>query len=48
MLEGALFSDDTVHMALQYSTQWDSLAHVGALFDRCPSAKDMLEAITSG
>lgn len=23
-------------------------AHVGALFDRCPSAKDLLEAITSG
>jgi len=22
--------------------------HVGALFDRCPSAKDLLEAITSG
>ncbi|MGH3646198.1 MAG: depupylase/deamidase Dop [Micromonosporaceae bacterium] len=23
-------------------------AHVGALFDRCPSAKDLLEALTSG
>jgi len=23
-------------------------AHVGALFDRCPSAKDLLEAITNG
>jgi len=23
-------------------------AHVGALFDRCVSAKDLLEAITSG
>jgi proteasome accessory factor A len=23
-------------------------AHVGALFDRCPSAKDLLEAITTG
>ena len=22
--------------------------HVGALFDRCPSAKDLLEAITAG
>ena len=22
--------------------------HVGALFDRCPSAKDLLEVITSG
>jgi kynurenine formamidase len=26
-------SDDAVLMALQYSTQWDSFAHVGALFD---------------
>lgn len=26
-------SDDHVVMSLQYSTQWDSLAHVGALFD---------------
>jgi len=26
-------SDDQVLMSLQYSTQWDSLAHVGALFD---------------
>jgi kynurenine formamidase len=25
--------DDQVLMSLQYSTQWDSLAHVGALFD---------------
>lgn len=25
--------DDRVDMALQYSTQWDSLAHIGALFD---------------
>lgn len=25
--------DDAVLMALQYSTQWDSFAHVGALFD---------------
>jgi kynurenine formamidase len=25
--------DDQVLMCLQYSTQWDSLAHVGALFD---------------
>ena len=25
--------DDTVHMALQYSTQWDSLAHMGQWFD---------------
>jgi len=28
-----LISDDAVLMALQYSTQWDSFAHVGALFD---------------
>jgi len=26
-------SDDWVAMCLQYSTQWDSLAHAGALFD---------------
>jgi kynurenine formamidase len=26
-------SDDQVLMCLQYSTQWDALAHVGALFD---------------
>ena len=25
--------DDVVEMTLQYSTQWDSLAHVGQLFD---------------
>ncbi|HVL59088.1 MAG TPA: cyclase family protein [Burkholderiaceae bacterium] len=25
--------DDAVLMALQYSTQWDSFAHIGALFD---------------
>ena len=28
-----MLSDDIVEMSLQYSTQWDSLAHVGALFD---------------
>lgn len=28
-----IVSDDQVLMSLQYSTQWDSLAHVGALFD---------------
>lgn len=28
-----VISDDQVHISLQYSTQWDSLAHVGALFD---------------
>ena len=28
-----LVSDDVVVMTLQYSTQWDSLAHVGGLFD---------------
>ena len=26
-------SDDAVILHLQYSTQWDSLAHVGSLFD---------------
>ena len=25
--------DDTVLLTLQYSTQWDSLAHVGQMFD---------------
>lgn len=28
-----VISDDQVLMCLQYSTQWDALAHVGALFD---------------
>lgn len=28
-----VFNDDVVLMHLQYSTQWDSLAHVGRLFD---------------
>jgi kynurenine formamidase len=28
-----VWADDVVTMALQYSTQWDSLAHVGAEFD---------------
>lgn len=28
-----VFSDDQVQMFNQYSTHWDSLAHVGALFD---------------
>lgn len=28
-----VISDDQVTLSLQYSTQWDSLAHVGALFD---------------
>src|SRR5881392_2384413 len=27
-----VISDDQVLLSLQYSTQWDSLAHVGALF----------------
>ena len=27
------FCDDKVEMCLQFSTQWDALAHVGALFD---------------
>ncbi len=26
-------SDDRVILTLQYSTQWDTLAHVGGLFD---------------
>lgn len=28
-----VLSDDLVTMSLQYSTQWDALSHVGALFD---------------
>jgi kynurenine formamidase len=28
-----VWADDVVTLALQYSTQWDSLAHVGAVFD---------------
>ena len=28
-----VLSDDQVTLSLQYSTQWDALAHVGALFD---------------
>ncbi|MDB5686878.1 MAG: hypothetical protein JWR77_1467, partial [Rhizorhabdus sp.] len=28
-----VFCDDKVSLCLQYSTQWDALAHVGALFD---------------
>jgi kynurenine formamidase len=28
-----IVSDDAVDLTLQYSTQWDSLAHVGQLFD---------------
>jgi kynurenine formamidase len=28
-----VWADDTVTLSLQYSTQWDSLAHVGAMFD---------------
>ena len=29
----AVISDDVVNLSLQYSTQWDSLAHVGSEFD---------------
>lgn len=28
-----VLSDDEVYLSLQYSTQWDALAHVGAFFD---------------
>jgi kynurenine formamidase len=28
-----VWADDVVTLSLQYSTQWDSLAHVGAMFD---------------
>jgi len=33
ILDTDVVSDDLVVMHLQYSTQWDSLAHVGQLFD---------------
>ena len=33
VLQTDVISDDLVVMHLQYSTQWDSLAHVGQLFD---------------
>ena len=33
LLDTDVVSDDLVVMHLQYSTQWDSLAHVGQLFD---------------
>ena len=33
ILNTDVVSDDLVVMHLQYSTQWDSLAHVGSLFD---------------
>ena len=28
-----MVSDDVVLMTLQYSTQWDSFAHIGSRFD---------------
>lgn len=34
-----ILSDDQVTLALQYSTQWDSFAHVGAYFDINGSGK---------
>ena len=33
VLESDVISDDLVVMHLQYSTQWDSFAHVGQMFD---------------
>ena len=34
-----VINDDVVIMHLQYSTQWDTLAHVGALFDANATGK---------
>ena len=34
-----VINDDVVIMHLQYSTQWDTLAHVGALFDADATGK---------
>src|SRR5262249_59239273 len=31
-----VWTDDVVTLSLQYSTQWDSLAHSGADFDAAP------------
>ena len=41
-----VLSDDQVLLSMQYSTQWDSLAHVGALFDADDdTAPEIVEAI---
>ncbi len=37
-----VLSDDQVLLSMQYSTQWDSLAHVGALFDADDDGRDEL------
>ncbi len=37
-----VLSDDQVLLSMQYSTQWDSLAHVGALFDADGDGRDEL------
>ncbi|MFU1946684.1 cyclase family protein, partial [Bordetella avium] len=37
-----VLSDDQVLLSMQYSTQWDSLAHVGALFDADGDGQDEL------
>lgn len=37
-----VLSDDQVLLSLQYSTQWDSLAHVGARFDANGDGQDEL------
>lgn len=37
-----VLSDDQVLLSMQYSTQWDSLAHVGALFDADGSGQPQL------
>ena len=37
-----VLSDDQVLLSMQYSTQWDSLAHVGALFDADGDGSDEL------
>ena len=35
-----VINDDMVLLHLQYSTQWDTLAHVGALFDANGDGKE--------
>jgi kynurenine formamidase len=38
--------DDTVTLSLQYSTQWDSLCHIGCLYDADGGAGDGAEQVT--
>ena len=40
-----VINDDVVIMHLQYSTQWDTLAHVGALFDADGDGKPKVDLL---